>query len=745
MDRLHFLKKWRRLILALIILTTWFSCPGNSASLPCSLFPADNVWNSRIDHLPAHPRSAEYVSRIGAQKNLHPDFGSGVWPSGSTSPIGIPFVTVPGTQPRVNVSFYYADESDPGPYPIPPGAPIEGGPDGTGDRHVLVLDRDACRLYELFDAWPRADGSWVAGSGAIFDLNSHALRPDGWTSADAAGLPILPGLIRYDEVAGGAITHAIRFTANRTQRASVWPARHFASTITDPTYPPMGQRFRLKAGFDINDFSPQVRVILQGFKTYGLILADNGSDWFVSGAPDERWDNDVLRELRQVPGSAFEAVDVSSLMLDPDSGQVRPSTPTWNTEIGIINPSPSAVLEGVLRGFDANGNQVWTRPVNLSAHGRLELDVAAAADNAASRIKSMRLDITAGQAVGYQKFYQAGKYRVGLEASPQANQANLYVPHIASNEAWWTGIGWTNTTNSAKTLRFSFDNGASATKTLAGGGHEAFTVASLFGDTPQPGIGAAQVSGGAGMVGLMLFGGMNSNILSGVTLSDSTTSTLFFPHVAHNNEWWTGLVVYNPGDETANLDLTYFDAQGVNLGRNNTEVGPGQKMVGTPEALSFPEGTAWFRVQASLPVTGFELFGTTDSNQLAGYSVVDLAGSSGVFPKLERNGWTGIVFVNSGEAAIQVQAQARNDEGDALATSAVDLSPGQKWVDQATALFSGQDISAATYISFTATGDVVGFQLNGSSDGMMLDAIPALGGTHAGTQQLYFPHIAVGN
>lgn len=425
MDRHHFLVKWRRLVLAAFILATWFYCLGNTPpaySLPCPLFPADNVWNARVDHLPVHPRSAEYIARIGDQKNLHPDFGSGVWPPGSTSPIGIPFVVVPGSQPRVSVSFYYNDESDPGPYPIPPNAPIEGGPDGTGDRHVLVLDRDACRLYELYDARPQADGSWTAGSGAIFDLSSHALRPDGWTSADAAGLPILPGLIRYDEVAGGAITHALRFTANRTQRAYVWPARHFASTITDPSYPPMGQRFRLKAGYDISGFSPQVRVILQALKAYGLILADNGSDWFISGAPDERWDNDVLRELRQVSGSALEAVDVSSLMLDPDSGQVRPPTPAWNTEVGIINPSPSAALEGVLRGFDANGNQVWSRAVRLPGQGRLELDVAAAASDAAAGIKSMRLDILSGQAVGYQKFFQAGKFRVGLEAAPRANQ-----------------------------------------------------------------------------------------------------------------------------------------------------------------------------------------------------------------------------------------------------------------------------------------------------------------------------------
>ena len=286
----------------------------------CDVFPYDNIWNTPVDTLPVHPNSAAYIDAIGVDRFVHPDFGSGLWEGG---PIGIPFVDVPGDQARVAVSFYYDDESDPGPYPIPADAPIEGGPDSDGDRHVLVLERDNCVLYELYDAHPQEDGSWEAGSGAIFDLRRHALRPAGWTSADAAGLPILPGLVRYDEVAAGEIRHAVRFTAPDTQRAYVWPARHFASSLTDERYPPMGQRFRLKAGFDISEFSPDVQVILRAFQRYGIILADNGSPWYVSGAPDERWDNDVLRELRQVHGSDFEAVDVSSLMVDVDSGQVR--------------------------------------------------------------------------------------------------------------------------------------------------------------------------------------------------------------------------------------------------------------------------------------------------------------------------------------------------------------------------------------------------------------------------------------
>ena len=299
----------------------------------CAVLPADNIWNTPIDTLPVDAHSADYISTIGASTGLHPDFGSGTWEGG---PIGIPFTDVPSDQALVPMSFDYATQSDPGPYPIPPDAPIEGGSESSGDRHVLVVQQDVCKLYETWSSWPQADGSWEAGSGAVFELTSNVLRPAGWTSADAAGLPILPGLVRYDEVANGSINHAIRFTANLTQHAYVWPARHYASDSTDVTRPPMGQRFRLKSSFNISSFSPQVQVILKALKTYGLMLADNGSSWFITGAPDERWDNDVLSELAGVHGHDFEAVNVSSLMLALDSGQVRTlsctaPTPPWAT------------------------------------------------------------------------------------------------------------------------------------------------------------------------------------------------------------------------------------------------------------------------------------------------------------------------------------------------------------------------------------------------------------------------------
>lgn len=288
----------------------------------CPMLPADNVWNTPVDRLPLDSRSDDYVGSIGRTATLHPDFGSGTWDGG---PIGIPFATVPGSQPRVPIVFTaYGDESDPGPYPVPPDAPIEGGPRGDGDRHVLVVDRGACVLFELYRAFPNRDASWNADSAARCDLRSHALRPDGWTSADAAGLPILPGLVRQDEVAAGEIRHALRFTAPRTRRAYVWPARHFASSRSDANLPPMGQRFRLRSGFDVSGFSRDTQVILRALQRYGMLLADNGSAWFLSGAPHPAWNDDQLvGELRRVRGSDFEAVDVQSLLISLDSGQAR--------------------------------------------------------------------------------------------------------------------------------------------------------------------------------------------------------------------------------------------------------------------------------------------------------------------------------------------------------------------------------------------------------------------------------------
>jgi hypothetical protein len=287
------------------------SAPPRLAQAPaCPLFPASSPWNQRVDKLPVAADTDRLVASIGLDDHMHADFGSGLWEGG---PIGIPITVVRGTQAKTRVSFDYADESDKGPYPIPANVAIEGGRASDGDRHALIVDRDHCRLYELFALYPTGGGRWKAGSGAIWDLRSNRLRPAGWTSADAAGLPILPGLARYEEAARGRIEHALRFTASRTRRAYVWPARHFASSDSDPALPPMGLRVRLKASYPISSFPPQARVVLRALKEYGMILADNGSDWYVSGAPHTKWSNDQLHTLHRVPGSAFEVVDVSSL------------------------------------------------------------------------------------------------------------------------------------------------------------------------------------------------------------------------------------------------------------------------------------------------------------------------------------------------------------------------------------------------------------------------------------------------
>lgn len=295
--------------------------PASGALAGCQLFPQSNVWNTPVDNLPVDPHSDEYIQATDLSNGLHPDFGSGTWQG---QPIGIPYNIVTGATAGVNVSFQYSSESDQVLYPIPPNPLIEGG----SDRHILIIDRDHCALFELFNA-SQSGGGWLAGSGARYSLASNDLRPDTWTSADAAGLPILPGLARHDEVADGAITHALRFTLYNTRDEHIWPARHDASFFNNIEYAPMGQRFRLKASYQIPaNFSPQTKVILQALKTYGMILADNGSDWYISGAPDPGWDDDSLvNELKQVNGADFEAVDESGLMVDPDSGLVKTYTP----------------------------------------------------------------------------------------------------------------------------------------------------------------------------------------------------------------------------------------------------------------------------------------------------------------------------------------------------------------------------------------------------------------------------------
>ena len=280
----------------------------------CTVFPADNPWNADVSGLDVLSNSDAYLGEIGLDGHLHPDFGT----TYNGAPNGIPYVDVDDSVAKVLVAFDYADESDVGPYPLPPDAPIEGGPNGDGDRHVIAFDTSECKLYELFNAHPKDDGTWHAGSGAIFDLTSNDLRPEGRTSADAAGLPIYPGLVRYDEVVtDGVIDHALRFTVQHSQKGYIHPATHYASSCKPadcPTYAPMGLRVRMKKDYDCSSLSSEVQVLCTAFKKYGMIVADNGSNWYVSGAPDDRWSDDNLHDLSKIPGSAFEAVNTGAVL-----------------------------------------------------------------------------------------------------------------------------------------------------------------------------------------------------------------------------------------------------------------------------------------------------------------------------------------------------------------------------------------------------------------------------------------------
>jgi len=273
----------------------------------CQVFPSDNPWNTDISHYPVDPNSSTYLAHMNAGTTfLHPDFGR-------NPHYGIPFVVVPPDQPFVPMKFFlYPRESDPGPYPFPSDAPVEGGPHATGDRHVLVIDQGDCHLYETYRSFYKGPG-WRAGNGAVFDFGSNALRPDGWTSADAAGLPIFAGLVRYDEATAGQIDHAIRFTVHQTQEGYIHPATHWASQTTDPGYPPMGLRVRLKADFDISRYKGPAHAILAAMQHYGMFVADNGSDWYFTGAPDSRWNDNDLNTLKTVPASAFEVVQTGEI------------------------------------------------------------------------------------------------------------------------------------------------------------------------------------------------------------------------------------------------------------------------------------------------------------------------------------------------------------------------------------------------------------------------------------------------
>jgi hypothetical protein len=352
--------RWARIAvgagLALAVVSpAWASAPP--AAPNCPILPANNVWHADISGLPVNAHSAAWLGNMNATgTRLHPDFGSSGDPS---APYGIPWTAVPDSHSKVTPAFDYADESDPGPYPFGPDTPIEGGQSSGGDRHALMLDRDTCVLYELYNAnWN--GGRPTAGSGAVFHLRSNALRPATWTSADAAGLPIVPGLLRLDEVQSGHVDHAIRFTAQRTDRTFVWPARHQAGAANDPNLPPMGARFRLRADFDMAGYRPDTQVVLRAMQHYGLMLADNGSNWYFQGEAINNWDDGFISDLKRVPASAFEAVDESSLMVDTNSGEYRGAPPPAPAPASTAKPAAKPKATAAPKGAVATAPAVAT-------------------------------------------------------------------------------------------------------------------------------------------------------------------------------------------------------------------------------------------------------------------------------------------------------------------------------------------------------------------------------------------------
>jgi len=323
-------------------------------------FPADNAWNQDISSAPVDPNSNAIINFIGPTIGLHPDFGAGLY-GGST--IGIPYAVVGASQSPVNINFTaYGDESDPGPMPIPANAQIEGYPN-PGDQHVLVIDNSKCFLYELYGASVNSDSTWNAASAAVWDLENDEQRPWTWTSADAAGLPIFPGLVRYDEVAAGKIQHAIRFTLQHSQAAMLPPASHWAANSSNPLAAPMGMRLRLKASYDISGFSANVQVILTALKTYGMIMADNGSSMYLSGAPDNRWDNSDLHNLGQVPASAFEVVQMNPIYTAANVPQgAAPSIASFTASSNSVSSGTQVTLN-----WQASGSSYYVISPQIGA------------------------------------------------------------------------------------------------------------------------------------------------------------------------------------------------------------------------------------------------------------------------------------------------------------------------------------------------------------------------------------------
>lgn len=400
---------------------------------------------------------------------------------------------------------------------------------------------------------------------------------------------------------------------------------------------------------------------------------------------------------------------------------------SWETEVCIINKDVTTPLTGNLRAYNNTGQQVTSKAIALSSGARMEYAVGSDFINPED-IGYMILESDSDSACGYMKFYIESYYRGAIPATSDINSNDIHIPHIASNSSWWTGISLLNTTEAPKSLTFEFNNGITRTRTIAAGAHHVFSIKSMFSQIPQPDIKSGTIKNASGIVGLELFGsnaGGNDRYLSGVLLKEDTAADLYYPHVADYNSWWTGIVAYNPSPASAAMTITPFAENGTALTPQTIILAGKSKYIGTARLLDLPAGTAWFRILSTLPLTGFELFGTNNRRQLGGYTGVNIGRTSGIFPKIETNGWTGIALVNSENSSTTVTLTARDDDGKSIATQILPLGAYEKKSALAEALFS-KDISQATYISFSSGNTIVGFQLNASADGMLLDALPGI-------------------
>jgi len=401
------------------------------------------------------------------------------------------------------------------------------------------------------------------------------------------------------------------------------------------------------------------------------------------------------------------------------------SNEKWETEICIVNPG-NEQLAGTLQAFNDQGGKVSEKNLTLPGYGRRALKIGDEFANP-EEIAYMMFSGDSSDICGYTKFYQEGQYRVAVPAVQEINSGDIYIPHIASNDRWWTGLAMVNTTDSEKSLNIEFSDGNTKQVVMSAGEHTSFNIKSRFGGTAQPDIESAVIKGGSGIIGLELFAG--DKTLSGVLLKDDSTDTLYFPHVASNDKWWTGIAAYNPSSSGANLTVTPYTKSGSLLDTLSVDIDAGGKYLGNAKGLNLPGNTAWFKIDSSQPLNGFELFGSTGANEankwLAGYSAVDINRQEGVFPKLDREGWTGIAFVNISNTDTSVTLSLYDDEGVKIADETIALAGYEKVVDNPENIFGGS-ITAATYMRFSSDSDVVGFQLNGSNDGMMLDGLPGM-------------------